>query len=125
MSHIQKVSPNPVKLGRILIQIRIRGSRAYRGRLTPKVRKQKKGVKNYLKYLFNRLFKTRIWDSVPQTKGDFCIYFMNTFGVRRTIDVLYSESQPESEKIRTDPDPELQGLQGTSDTKSMKTKKRR
>ena len=33
-----------------------------------------------------------------------------TFGVRRSIDVLDSENQPT-------------GLQGTSDTKSMKTKK--
>ena len=44
----------------------------------------------------------------------------HTLGVRRTIDVLDSENQPGSGKIRTGSG----ALEGTSDTKSMKTKKK-
>ena len=38
------------------VWIRIQGSRGYRGRLKPKVWKQKEGFKNYLEYSFNIFF---------------------------------------------------------------------
>ena len=49
---------------------------------------------------------------------------MLSFGVRRTIDVLDSENQPGSGSVKMRAGPGAQGLQGTSDTKSMKTKKK-
>ena len=51
----------------------------------------------------------------------FCI---NTFGFIRTIDVIYSENQPGSEPGKFGPDPGRWGLQGTSDTKSIETRKK-
>ena len=52
------------------------------------------------------------------------LFCFHIFGVRRTIDVLDSENQPGSGSVKFGPDPGLQGLQGTSDSKSMKTKKK-
>ena len=48
----------------------------------------------------------------------------HTFGVRRSIDDLDSENQPGSGSVIILTYPELQGLQRTSDTKNMRTKKK-
>ena len=52
------------------------------------------------------------------------LFCFHTFGVRRTIDVLDSITSPDPVKFGPDPDQGPYGLQGTSDTKRMKTKKK-
>ena len=54
------------------------------------------------------------------------LFGFHTLGFRRTIDVLDSETNPDPFKFGpdSDSDPGLYGLQGTADTKSMKTKKK-
>ena len=48
------------------------------------------------------------------------LFCLHTFGVRRSIDVLDSETLPDPLNFGTGSDPGLYGSQRTADTKSMK-----
>ena len=69
--------------------------------------------------IFLKISKANILDNYEN--HPFCF---NNFGVRRTIDVLDSENQPGSGSVKIRTGSGTPGLTGTSDTKSMKTKKK-
>ena len=67
--------------------------------------------------IFLKVYRMNILDHCKSP-----LFCFQTFGVRRTIDVLDSETSRYPVNFGPDPGPE--GLQGTSDTISMKTKKK-